>query len=199
MVGPALSKPLSMIVFDKDGTLGDCTQSLHVWIGRMADCIVAELIHNKVRDQMKIEEILSIFYSAVGWDSENYKLMDSSECIISSGTWQQVIDVTSSCLENFIPNAYEKVSYWHENLGDIHAKDKPLVPNLESLMQSLKDQGYIIAVCTSDDRKATTYCMKNWNISHLVDVSVYRCPISVFFYSHRLTFLYLVLNMWRRS
>uniref|UniRef100_A0A6S8XAR3 Uncharacterized protein n=1 Tax=Ditylum brightwellii TaxID=49249 RepID=A0A6S8XAR3_9STRA len=162
----------SMIVFDKDGTLGNCTQSLYVWVERMADSIVTELIKNGMRNQSHKEHLLSIFYSAVGFDSANNKLVDSSECILSSGTWQQVLEVTISCIRDYIPNAHEKVTHWHETMGDIHAKDEPLVSNLEALMNCLKAQGFTIAICTSDDRKATNFCMKNWNIAHLVDVSV---------------------------
>lgn len=47
-------------------------------------------------------------------------------------------------------------------------------------MSDLKQQceGIIIAICTSDDRRATNACVKNWKLEGHIDVSnyyVYKC------------------------
>ena len=72
------------------------------------------------------------------------------------------------------------MEFWNKNLGDIHANDKPLVDDLPGLMSDLKQQceGVIIAICTSDDRRATNACVKNWKLEGHIDVSnyyVYKC------------------------
>eukprot|EP00979_Chaetoceros_neogracilis_P003624 scaffold629_cov257-Chaetoceros_neogracile.AAC.14 len=59
-------------------------------------------------------------------------------------------------------------------MGDIHANDEPLVSDLAGLMRTLKQQceGILIAICTSDDRRATNACIKNWGLEDLIDFSI---------------------------
>jgi beta-phosphoglucomutase-like phosphatase (HAD superfamily) len=152
------------------GTLGDCTQALHTWCKRMSQRI-AEECKNHNLESHQILSILSIFHSTVGWDAVNEIILPSA--IVSSGTWQRILDATVGVLNGHIANAQQKVEYWHDTMGDIHANDEPLVSDLAGLMRTLKQQceGILIAICTSDDRRATNACIKNWGLEDLIDVS----------------------------
>lgn len=140
----------------------------------MTRCLIEEC-QRKNLDPVKAEQLISAFHTAAGWNPVDECLLPSS--FLSSGTWSQILDATAVVLEKFgngcIADPREKVEYWHNNLGDIHANDKPLVADLAGFMSDLKEQyeGIIIAVCTSDDRRSTNACIKNWGLEDLVDVS----------------------------
>jgi phosphoglycolate phosphatase-like HAD superfamily hydrolase len=121
------------------------------------------------------EEILfktvNMFHNAIGWDSINGQLLPSAP--LSAGSWNDILKLSSDALvqSNCISNAIEKVQHWHENCGDVHANDKTLIPDLPGFMKSIKDIGLLVAICTSDDRKATDQCIRNWGLENYVDVS----------------------------
>lgn len=156
------------------GTLGDCTQALHTWSKRMTKCIIEECKASQLC-QDEIEKITADFHHEIGWNPVKEVLLPSS--FLSSGTWEQILDKTANSLENYsndlLFDVREKVEDWNENLGDTHANDKTLVDDLPGLMTSLRQQypGIAISICTSDDRRATDACIKNWNIGEHIDVS----------------------------
>lgn len=126
-------------------------------------------------DPVQAEQLVSEFHTSAGWNPVDECLLPSS--FLSSGTWSQILDATAVVLETFgngrLANPREMVEYWHNNLGDIHANDKPLVADLAGFISDLKQQyeGIIIAVCTSDDRRSTNACIQSWGLEDLIDVS----------------------------
>ena len=113
------------------GTLGDCTQALHTWCKRTSQRI-AEECKNHNLESHQIMSTLSIFHLTVGQDEVNESILPSA--IVSSGTWQGIVDATAVVLDGHIANAQQKVEYWHDTMGDIHANDEPLVSDLADLM-----------------------------------------------------------------
>ena len=147
----------------------------------MTNCITEECQNTNLQPD-EIDQLIAEFHHTIGWNSVDECMLPSS--YLSSGTWEQILDATALVLESygngFIDNIRERVEFWNKNLGDIHANDKPLVDDLPGLMSDLKQQceGVIIAICTSDDRRATKACVKNWKLEGHIDVSnyyVYKC------------------------
>ena len=157
------------------GTIGDCTQSLHTWAERMTKCIVNECEQTTL-SQNQIDEMIHKFHHSIGWDPLKKQLSSSS--ILSSGTWGQILDTASLVIEKYsegqISDIQEKVAFWNSNLGDTHANDKPLVDDLIGLFLRLRslNEDIMLAICTSDDRRATNSCIRNWNIEDHIDVSI---------------------------
>ena len=117
------------------------------------------------------EQIISSFHDAIGWDASVNGLKPSAP--LSAGTWNEIVDLSASSLfEAGLRIEHEEVLGWHQNLGDIHSEDLPLIKNMPRFLQHLKHHGILISICTSDDRKATNACMQNWGITHLVDFSI---------------------------
>jgi hypothetical protein len=142
----------------------------------MTNCITEECQNTNLQPD-EIDQLIAEFHHTIGWNSVDECMLPSS--YLSSGTWEQILDATALVLESygngFIDNIRERVEFWNKNLGDIHANDKPLVDDLPGLMSDLKQQceGVIIAICTSDDRRATKACVKNWKLEGHIDVSNY--------------------------
>ena len=117
------------------------------------------------------EHIISVFHQAIGWDASVHGLKPSAP--LSAGTWNEIVDISASSLfEAGLRIEHEEVLGWHQNLGDIHSEDLPLIKNMPRFLQHLKHHGILISICTSDDRAATNACMQNWGITHLVDFSI---------------------------
>ncbi|KAL7431888.1 hypothetical protein ACHAXH_002881, partial [Discostella pseudostelligera] len=165
-----------MIVFDKDvdipikGTLGDCTPALSQWCSKMTSAV-----HQKCASvgisTIHTERIISTFHDAIGWDASINGLKPSAP--LSAGTWNEIVELSSSSLfEAGLRIEHEEVLGWHQNLGDIHSEDLPLIKNMPRFLQHLKHHGIMISICTSDDRAATNACMQNWGIADLVDFSI---------------------------
>ncbi len=175
-----------MIVFDKDGTLGDCSPALQNWCDRMTFHIRREYqshypptaefgqssLKNNTNTRSEIDDILSTLYKALGWDSQKQCLQPSAP--LAAGTWEEILSITTKVLidcglfDN--DDISSKVRYWHENLGNIHGNDEPLV-DLPALMGLLREKNLLVSICTSDDRKATNQCISSWNLDGLIDVS----------------------------
>ena len=173
------SKKPKMIVFDKDGTLGDCSPSLRNWCHRMtvkiqneyqkSHSITHETSHYHTN---QINTIIARLYKELGWDNLNQRLQPSAP--LAAGTWGEILGIMTQVLvdsQSFDTNIAAKVLDWHDNLGNIHGNDEPLV-DLPRLMTFLKERNLIVAICTSDDRRATNQCMSSWNIEGLIDVSL---------------------------
>ena len=161
-----------MIVFDKDGTLGDARVGLRHWAHTMSDHLCQACGDN---------EILEPFHQLIGWDASQNDVTPSA--LLASGTWDEIIQDVYSFIDGYQSSSSsstggdEKVSFqdvqeWHDQLGELLAEDPPLVENLRGLILQCKALGYIIAVCTSDDRGPTDASLKFWKIDDLVDYSV---------------------------
>jgi phosphoglycolate phosphatase len=117
------------------------------------------------------ERIISTFHDAIGWDASINGLKPSAP--LSAGTWNEIVELSSSSLfEAGLRIEHDEVLGWHQNLGDIHSEDLPLIKNMPKFLQHLKHHGIMISICTSDDRAATNACMQNWGIADLVDFSI---------------------------
>lgn len=145
------------------------------WCERMTECIIKDYNNsndaNDVEHKSKLKFTVDKFHHAIGWNNTNQSLYPSS--MLSAGSWSDILEVTWDSLiqAETIANAEEKVNYWHENLGEIHGDDKPLIPDLKGFMKSLKDSGYLVSICTSDDRKSTDSCIQSWDLESCIDVS----------------------------
>jgi phosphoglycolate phosphatase-like HAD superfamily hydrolase len=164
-----------MIVFDKDGTLGDCTASLRRWVLHMTARVQGLAVQVP---QAKQEILIRQFHAKIGWNAERCNVVPSAP--VAAGTWNDVVELVHAFLiENQdllnTPTstiARDLAQQWHDELGDLHAADAPLVEDLAGLMKACRQLGYIVAICTSDDRHATNLAMKAWKIDGLVDASI---------------------------
>ena len=114
--------------------------------------------------------IIERFHASVGWDTQKNELIPSA--LLAAGTWEEVLTATAVSLEvSGVSNARTKVNEWHGTLGEIHANDEMLIPNLPEFISYFREIGILVAICTSDDRKATEACIRNWKLNGLIDVS----------------------------
>lgn len=161
-----------LIAFDKDGTLGDCTASLQRWIYHMRDRIRQSIANHKRKD---IETMLADFYVTMGWNILKDDVLPSAP--VAAGTWDDIISLMYQFLithqdQMDIIVTRALVEEWHEELGDLHGQDAPLLDDLRGLLLSCRRLGYRVGICTSDDRKETEIAIKAWHIGDLVDVFI---------------------------
>jgi phosphoglycolate phosphatase-like HAD superfamily hydrolase len=117
------------------------------------------------------EYIISKFHQSIGWDAVINDVLPSAP--LSASTWDEIVDISvASLCESGLTVQYQEVLEWHQDLGDIHAEDLPLIKSLPRFLQHFKRHGIIISICTSDDRASTNACLQNWDISDLVDFSI---------------------------
>lgn len=157
-------------MFDKDGTLGDCTPALHLWCRGMTECIQQECLARDVSSNWT-NRIVSNFHRSIGWDADRNDVVPSAP--LSAATWSEIVDISASSLfDSGLQVKHHEVLEWHQKLGDIHTNDLPLIKNLPEFLQHFKNQGIMVSICTSDDRSSTNACMRNWEISDIVDFSI---------------------------
>jgi HAD superfamily hydrolase (TIGR01549 family) len=119
----------------------------------------------------KTQHIVSKFHQSIGWNNSLDIMMPSAP--LSAGTWAGIIELSAQSLMGAgLQIGIEEMLFWHESFGDIHANDQPLIPQLPDFFRYLKQLGIIISICTSDDRRATNACIRNWDIAHLIDYSI---------------------------
>ena len=162
-----------MIVFDKDGTLADCTDSLRRWAHHMTEKIQGILI----TDAQESRSIIEKFHARIGWDASANDVVPSAP--LAAGTWEdQVTSVYQFLVEHQDKHhqgstiTRDQAQIWHDELGTLHGQDSPIVEDLRSLIITCRNLGYKIAICTSDDRPSTDVAMRAWNIQDVVDVSI---------------------------
>ena len=185
-----------MVVFDKDGTLGDCTASLPCWANHMSKQLDL-LLQKKEQSANKREAVLEEYFRAIGWNAAEQNVLPSA--LLSAGTWGENVATTASFVQplltmsstaasrqgsasssqlKFQPAnngtasaALELAQAWHEELGTLHGKDPPLIDNLPQMLLECREKGWLVAVCTSDDRASTQVALQEWNIDRIVQVS----------------------------
>eukprot|EP00122_Pirum_gemmata_P001330 Pgem_evm1s1190 len=141
-----------MIVFDKDGTLGNDKKSLIKWYTQMTCKIVSKLKSNNLKLNEQ-EKILSECNRALGWDSQKEELAPSAP--IAAATWIESMNLLAN---------------WHQEIGIVHGEDEPLIDHLPQLMNHCKtNYNLITAICTSDVTPSTMAALKNWNIDSKMD------------------------------
>ena len=82
---------LLQIIFDKDGTLGDCTPSLKVWRDGMATHIQNKCTSTNL-SQHQTNFIIAKFDKAIGWDASSNDVMPSAP--LSAGSWDDIVIIT---------------------------------------------------------------------------------------------------------
>ncbi|CAJ1958298.1 unnamed protein product [Cylindrotheca closterium] len=177
-----------MIVFDKDGTLGNDKGTHKRWVQHMTRHLEMELdslctmpSSSDVAQLSKedIPTLIESFHAALGFRSTTSKgdgggiLLPSAP--VTSGTWASILTICAHQLQSMgVQDASQKVRQWHNSIkGALHAQDRPLIDDLPSLMVKLKKTyGFHIAICTSDDRSSTDICVENWNLTDVIDYSI---------------------------
>ena len=121
---------------------------------------------------IQTEHIISNFHKSIGWDITTNDVIPSAP--LSAGTWDEIITLVATSLQNSGLSCirHNEVMKWHQELGDIHANDSPLISDLPRYLSQFHNHGIIISICTSDDRDSTTKCMANWGITNFVDYSI---------------------------
>jgi phosphoglycolate phosphatase-like HAD superfamily hydrolase len=174
-----------MLVFDKDGTLGDCIATMHKWIHFMTEKLSAHVSDREIQE----------YHRQLGWDGR--KLVPSAP--LAADTWEASIDKTARFLR--VSNAYSIVDAWHREMGDLHGQDQPIIDQLPTMLETCRNMGWKIAVCTSDQREPTNQALKAWGIDSLVQVSLLfrHFPLKIFLHGFSFTSLVgcLVFNLWR--
>ena len=158
-----------LLVFDKDGTLGNDFGTLCKWKDSIRDKTLQELQIRGLRHHAG--DILDKWYAAIGWNETSQNLIPSAP--LATGTWDETLELTAKCLRHVLPDAVDLVRNWQESLGDLHGNDEPLVSDLGGMLRRCKDDfGVGIAVCTSDVRASTDAAIRYWEIWREVDHSV---------------------------
>lgn len=161
-----------MIVFDKDGTLGDCTASLRKWVHHMS----SQIRRNMAATSTHIAQIiLEDFYGRIGWNSAEDDVFPSAP--VAAGTWDDIVTLLHQFLlanqDNLKCSVSRELAHeWHAELGDLHGQDTPLLDDLKGMMMACQQLGYTVGICTSDDRHGTEAAISGWQIRDVVDVSI---------------------------
>ena len=184
---------LKMIVFDKDGTLGDDSGSLKKWMTHMTDCFTEYLTssssssssRNYSYSESEISTILQSLHNKLGWNSTIQNVIPSAPLAVN--TWEESIEICCTVLAEVELCSHGGLSIsasddairtlprqWHAKLQNVHGFDPPIIPipNLIKMIQSCRDMGLMVAICTSDDRLSTNSALQNWNITNLIDYSI---------------------------
>ena len=172
-----------MIVFDKDGTLGDCSASLIEWMDGMTYRLVSELRNIDPASSLEVENV-SAFHEAMGYDSISRSFVPSAP--LAAGTWAEQFDTCTALFGSMgIEDSYVKVRDWHKGMGSsVHGGDPPVEGvDLRGMMEECKNGkgrwgDLKVAVCTSDDRGGTDEALERWGLTDVVDVSCFSSGIA---------------------
>jgi phosphoglycolate phosphatase len=155
-----------LIVFDKDGTLGDCSSSLKHWCRHMTQRLTAALVES---GSGTVNEHVAHFHSIIGWDAAKDDVVPSAP--VAAGTWEEQVGAISAMLERIgLPRHLAKE--WDGELGNVHGDDDPVISNLKEMLLQCQELGLRVAVCTSDDRRPTDQALSRWDIANLVEYSL---------------------------
>ena len=104
--------------------MGDCTSALKEWCQRMTSKVSSECSIAGISTS-QTERIVSDFHKSIGWDAILDNVVPSAP--LSAATWPEIVQLSANSLSSSGLNVgVDEVSAWHQNLGDIHAEDKPL-------------------------------------------------------------------------
>jgi len=156
-----------MIVFDKDGTLGDCTASLRSWAHHMTKRLSNELALFKTTQQ--VEADVRAFHLALGWDPLMDNVVPSAP--LAAGTWEEQVETAQIYFNGFGIDS-SKARLWHEEMGDLHSSDSPVIDNLKDMILECRKEKLLVSICTSDDRRATDKAILSWGLTDLIDLSI---------------------------
>lgn len=161
----------SLVPHLTQGTLGDDAASLKRWTNHMAFCLEEALEHEFQLPPEQISQGVKALHDALGWDASVGHVIPSAP--LAAGTWDEAVETCSQVFQQYgLPATVAKE--WHVELKNVHGADPPVIPDLGGMLQSCRDFGLIVAVCTSDDRAPTDNSLRNWNVTDLVDVRTHR-------------------------
>lgn len=178
-----------MIVFDKDGTLGDCAPTLKRWTAHMTHKISKKIRsrddtnHSNTGSNHKRsssssmpiiepQEAVHRFHDAIGWDPEKDATRPSA--LLSAGAWEDILAATADVLTACDIDA-DDAQRWHAEVEPhLHATDASVIPSadLRNVLLECRQCHLSIAVCTMDDRAPTDAALRHWKIADLVDHSI---------------------------
>ena len=162
-----------MIVFDKDGTLGDDQASLKRWACHMTDRIEECIIVGSHRsyDPLTQQMLLPEFHSQIGWDPVRQTVLPSAP--LAAGTWDEQVATVQSLLNKYETNCKTEMlaAEWHSQV-ELHSNDNPVIPNLRGVLLDCRSRGLLISVCTSDERQSTDQALENWKVEDIISYSI---------------------------
>ena len=164
-----------MIVFDKDGTLGDDKASLQRWACHMTDRVEESILcgSHRDRDPLLVQVLLTEFHSQIGWDPVRQTVLPSAP--LSAGTWDDQVATVQALLNkhqsNHSNNTGMLAKEWHSQV-ELHNADNPVIANLRGVLLDCRNHGLIISVCTSDERQSTDEALENWKVDDIISYSI---------------------------
>ena len=175
-----------VIVFDKDGTLGEDSLSLSRWVEHIEDCLIERIAspsssppcaspsfsRKKLsREHMtcdaplseanKEQKLLESFHQLIGWDTALSRPSDGRS-LVARGSYTDVCSATAELLLSFdttlsLDNAKGLVLHWHEKFGDVHSHDRPIANlDLHDLMSKIMNGYGIQLAICTMDERAST-------------------------------------------
>jgi phosphoglycolate phosphatase len=162
-----VTRPIDLIVFDKDGTLVDFDL---LWAGKLVHAIEALLVASP-----PIQGLRSSLFSTLGLSEDGMKVIPESPLAVST---LAKLGIAATVV------LYQNGVVWHEaeRLSRVvfmpaievlpRANDIAAIGDVAGLMKRLKAAGFRLAVFTSDDRKATEASMPLLGIDHEITVMV---------------------------
>ena len=142
----------------------------------MTNRLSEALEHQLSLSEQQIQQDVRTFHNTIGWDASVGHVVPSAP--LAAGTWEEAVERCSTLFQRFGLPEYA-AREWHGEVKNVHGADPPVIPNLGGMLQSCRDFGLKIAVCTSDDRKPTDNALHNWKITNLIDVSDEFCVCRV--------------------
>lgn len=161
--GTSSTFPMSLVIFDKDGTLIDCNS---VWVPWM-EAHVEEL---EKTTGMALSDDL---YSAVGYCPKKNEYRDDS--LLAHAV---VSDIKDKFKDVLVDNGmdYDSASDLVDGCcPDFDSGDKDtLTPlgDLKKIFETLQTNGVKTAVCTADDRDGTMSALDRLGLTHMVDMII---------------------------
>lgn len=158
--GPGTAIPLSLIIFDKDGTLIDVNA---VWLKWMESYVV------ELEEQTGLK-LADKLYKAVGYCRTNKEYHDDG--LLAHAT---IADITDKFKEVLIEagvdkqRAHEIVDACCQDFDTGHRDMLEPLGNLPKIFQTLKTKGIKTAVCTADSRSGTMSALQRLGLTGMID------------------------------
>lgn len=161
MPEPALGEAhprVSLVIFDKDGTLIDFDAMWSGWIEHLAGRI--EAVSSRPFAQQ--------FFAAVGYDPATGHALPNLPLAV--GTMDQIRSLAAIALQTagLAPEASEQIIAATWDIPDPVATAQPLA-DLTALFETLRHRDIRIAIATTDDRDPTQSTLDALGVAHYVD------------------------------
>eukprot|EP00041_Stephanoeca_diplocostata_P007192 m.100020 g.100020 ORF g.100020 m.100020 type:complete len:286 (+) comp16772_c0_seq2:300-1157(+) len=177
---PSNSNRVAAVIFDKDGTLLDDSQSNRLWaegVARHACSTVSELCREKGIPEPDVSLLTAEIYSDIQYNAATGKPVASG--VLASRPWGEIYLAVAQVAQRHLPADLtgaidsHRVQQWTESL-DIHAHQPPLC-DLSRLQADMEDLGLACAICTADSRRALEAQVAQHALTGLGGVTVAAC------------------------